>query len=406
MMRRMNAIFLALLVSCGGSDSPVDTGVGSPAAIEIVAGDGATAVVATMTSTTPAVSLTDDAGRGVPDVRVTFQVTAGDGWVSAETVTTDASGRASTAWYMGPKPGIDQQLRVAAAGGLAVTFSATAEPLETGTTYSGANGYVEFRAGDLPLIVTAPHGGTLTPASIPDRDATGAVVVRDTNTELLAAEIAETFGARTGESPHTVIVHLRRTKLDANREIVEAAEGNAEAERAWREYHGFIEAAREHVTAEHGRGLYIDLHGHGHAIQRLELGYLLSGSDLVSSDEVLNSSSVVQLSSVRNLAQTGPTSHAELIRGADAFGTLFEANGYPAVPSADQPHPDGAPYFTGGYNTRRHSSRDGGPIDGVQIEANYDGVRDSSASRQAFASALVDVIREYFAAHYDIIMGS
>lgn len=400
-------VFLAFLLACGGSSSPVDTGVGSPETIEIVAGDGASAVVATMTSTMPAVRLADDAGRGVPDVRVTFQVTAGGGWVSTETVTTDAAGRASTAWYMGPKPGTGQQLRAAAEGGLSVTFIATATPLESGTTYRGARDYVEFTAGDLPLIVSAPHGGTLEPASIPNRSVTGAVTVRDTNTDLLAEQIAETFATRTSGLPHTVIVRLRRTKLDANREIVEAAEGNAEAERAWREYHGFIEAAREHVIADHGRGFYIDLHGHGHAIQRLEFGYLLSAEDLRSSDAELNSTGFIMRSSIRTLAGSDGASHAALLRGDDAPGTLFEANGFPSVPSAAQPYPNpGEAYFTGGYNTRRHSSREGGPIDGVQIEANFTGVRDTAPNREAFANALVDVIREYLAVHYDIMIGS
>ncbi|CAN5644783.1 hypothetical protein BH23GEM10_BH23GEM10_18000 [soil metagenome] len=334
------------------------------------------------------------------------QVTAGDGWVTAQSATTDATGRAATNWYLGPKPGTEQTLR-AAAGGLSVTFSATAEPLVAGTTYYGASQFVEFTPGDLPLVVSAPHGGLLEPASIPTRSASGAVTVRDTNTEELARQIAESFTAQTGAAPHTIIMRLRRTKLDANREITEAAEGNEQAARAWREYHGFIVAAREQVAAEYSRGFYIDLHGHGHEIQRLELGYLLSANDLAANDDALNSSAFILRSSIRNLAGAGGASHAALLRGADALGTLFEANGFPSVPSASQPYPNpGEAYFTGGYNTRRHSSREGGPIDGVQVEANFTGVRDTATNRETFANALVHVMREYLAVHYDIVIGS
>src|SRR5690606_7199034 len=143
------------------------------------------------------------------------------------------------------------------------------------------------------------------------------------------------------------------------------------------------------------RGLYIDLHGHGHEIPRLELGYLLSASQLAGNDAALNAPSTVQRSSIRRLAQTGPTSHAALLRGTSSFGTLLENEGYPAVPSTSQPHPDGAPYFTGGYSTERHGSRDGGLIDGIQIEANRIGVRDTEANRQAFAEALARAVVAY-----------
>ena len=38
-----------------------------------------------------------------------------------------------------------------------------------GHSYFGANGYIEYVAGNAPVIFTASHGGALLPASIPDR---------------------------------------------------------------------------------------------------------------------------------------------------------------------------------------------------------------------------------------------
>jgi hypothetical protein len=155
-----------------------------------------------------------------------------------------------------------------------------------------------------------------------------------------------------------------------------------------------------HVIERRGRGVYIDLHGHGHAVQRLELGYLINAADLESADATLTDAALVRTSSLRTLAELGPATHAELVRGSTSLGTLFELEGYPAVPSTVQPHPGGLPYFTGGYSTERHGSASGGPIDGVQIEANMDGVRDSSASRAAFAMALAQVVATWFDMHY------
>lgn len=61
-------------------------------------------------------------------------------------------------------------------------------------------------------------------------------------------------------------------KLDANRSIITAADSNATAEAAWYAYHNFIDSAKAKTLSQIGRGLFFDLNGHGHTIQRLELG--------------------------------------------------------------------------------------------------------------------------------------
>jgi hypothetical protein len=97
---------------------------------------------------------------------------------------------------------------------------------------------------------------------------------------------------------------------------------------------------------------------------------------------------------------------ASLIRGPLSLGTLFEGQGFPAVPSQSQPDPGGEPFFSGGYSTARHGSRDGSAISGVQIECNYNGVRESAPSRQAFAEALADILPVFFQAHFDVEFAS
>ena len=55
-----------------------------------------------------------------------------------------------------------------------------------------------------------------------------------------------------------------------------------------------------------------------------------------------------------------------------------------------------------GRRTARHGSRDGSPISGVQIEANWLGVRDSEISHLAFSAALAEVLELYFSEHFRI----
>ncbi|MCC7505889.1 MAG: hypothetical protein IT259_11335, partial [Saprospiraceae bacterium] len=164
----------------------------------------------------------------------------------------------------------------------------SAQTFTPGQTYFGVNNYVEYRAGNLPIIISAPHGGDMAPAAIPDRTCPNAVTVNDGNTQALCRQIDTAIQMRFGCYPHIVINRLARRKLDANRDLPEAACDNPLAEQAWFDYHEFIDSAKTAVTATYGRGIFIDLHGHAHTIQRLELGYLLSGAELRKPDDSLN----------------------------------------------------------------------------------------------------------------------
>jgi hypothetical protein len=266
-------------------------------------------------------------------------------------------------------------------------------PAVTGGPQLGRDGYVEFVPGTAPLVISVPHGGALAPADIPNRSGT---TTTDLNTIELGRAMVAAVQARSGRAPHIVICHLRRTKLDANRDLADAAQGNAAAAQAWHEYHGFIETASRAVVATHGRGFYVDLHGHGHAIPRVELGYLLDAGDLARSDGELDRGHA-GLSSLRALAASVDLPFSALLRGPTSLGGLLEARRVPSVPSPGVPSPGADPYFSGGYSTDRHA-RD--PMSGVQVEVHYAGARDSEAARQSFATAFADALAAFFDAHY------
>jgi hypothetical protein len=280
------------------------------------------------------------------------------------------------------------------------------DPVDTtryrpGTSYFGRNHYIEYIAGELPIILSAPHGGSLRPAEIPDR--TYGTTVTDLNTGELARAVDSALVRLTGKHAHVVIVHLHRVKLDANREIAEGAQGDPEAELAWREFHEFMADAKNAVRERFTGGLYLDLHGHGHAIQRLELGYLLASEELGLPDDSLDNRPAFEVaSSIRTVSVRSPLSFADLLRGPSSLGAMLEAEGFPAVPSDSTPDPGGAEYFAGGYNTAVHGCRDGGEICAVQIESNRVGVRDTEQNRARFAGALSRVIERYLELHFGI----
>jgi N-formylglutamate amidohydrolase len=287
-----------------------------------------------------------------------------------------------------------------------VLFTATAIRAEQpapqtfvpGQTYFGVGNYIEYQAGDLPFILSAPHGGREKPADIPDREK--GTFAFDVGTQELARAIAAEIHKQTGHWPHIIICRIHRRKIDCNREIVEACGGNKETEAIWHDWHRFIGAAREAVIRDFGRGLYIDLHGHGHPIPQLEMGYLHSAADYKVSDAELGAADIVSQSSLRALAALNRRPYAELVRGDFALGTLLMERGFPATPSKERPTPT-PPYFRGGYNTVRYG-REGAPLIGLQIETYSKGVRDNPASRTKFAQALCESLQIFFEAQLGV----
>ena len=81
-----------------------------------------------------------------------------------------------------------------------------------------------------------------------------------------------------GTRPHVVYNLLRRSKLDANREINEATLNIPDAITAYNDYTNFISQAKLAIP---GRGFLLDIHGQTHQPERTELGYLISKLRLV-----------------------------------------------------------------------------------------------------------------------------
>ena len=270
----------------------------------------------------------------------------------------------------------------------------------------GINNYTEYHVGTLPIVISVPHGGLVAPSNIPDRTCNSAVNDLDMNTIELGKQIDSSFFASTGCHPHLIYCNLKRSKVDCNRNVSDGACGNQNAISAWTNFHHFIDTAQQLAQTQYGgKAFYIDLHGHGHTVQQLELGYLLYGSELGYTDSVLNSTQYIGYSSIQNLVANNVHNyqHATLLRGNYALGTLLANAGYPSVPSLQTPSPGSNPYFEGGYNTANYTSYAiGKTVNGLQIECNFTNVRDSYLSRKKFADSLANILITYLNFHQNI----
>jgi hypothetical protein len=273
--------------------------------------------------------------------------------------------------------------------------------------YYGTKEYVEYHQGNLPIIISVPHDGKLTPENIPDRTCFNPTTITDYNTYKLAKFIDSSLFELTACHPHIVFCNLKRTKLDCNRSKEEAACGNFDAEIAWEEYHNFIRKA-DSIANENSRVFYIDIHGHGHELQQIELGYLYSSEELNQNDETLNSSIYITKSSIQNLVAQNELnlSNSELLRGEFALGTLLGNVNYPSVPSKQFPNPGSNPYFTGGYSTQTHTSYQAGiSTNGVQMEFNFN-IRESDQNMKTFADSFAKVLENYLHLHTNQALNS
>jgi len=290
-------------------------------------------------------------------------------------------------------------------------------------TYVGSNNSdiaVEYIAGDnnSKLILSSPHGGDKTLSYIRTRtedynygtlstdpynsDKTFSGVA-DSRTKELTLAMADSIKKKTGLRPHIIINHLHRSKLDANRRIEVAAQGDANAQKAWKAYMAYVDSAKKTLKYYNTSGLLIDVHGNAHTPQRTEVGYLLNKDDFTTYKNSLNTWAA--FTSIYAMVK-GDVTLQDLIKGDYALGTLINEKSNPQIrttPSKAFPEPadktffgDGL-YFNGGYITARFGSRVKGEtkISSIQLEFNSDVRSATTTTRNKYAGQIADALKVY-----------
>lgn len=267
--------------------------------------------------------------------------------------------------------------------------------------------FIEFRTGNYPLIITVPHGGSQTDASLtlrtnnncPDPEFS---TVYDTYTPELAELIDSVVFARTGKYPYIIFCRLKRTYIDVNRPMEYAIpRGNIAAKNIYDKFYGYIEQSKNLIITNYGSGLLLDIHAHGHNKQEVEIGYQLSASELNLSDSEIDKSNLASESGIYNLSKTvsEKLSFSQILRGDNSFGTLLEAHGIPCIPNKLNPSPGTTAYFSGGHITKSSGSGSGGTIDAIQLETNSDCRKDSKV-RKHTAEQLFNTTELFFKLNY------
>jgi N-formylglutamate amidohydrolase len=132
-----------------------------------------------------------------------------------------------------------------------------------------ASELVTVQVGKLPIILSAPHGGTKEIPGVPERKGEGLekgskgfFAGRDNGTEELAALLSAAIEKKMGAKPYLVAARFHRKFLDANRPPEIAYESD-KAKPTYDVYRGTLAAYCREVKKNYGKGLLLDLHGQG-----------------------------------------------------------------------------------------------------------------------------------------------
>ena len=241
---------------------------------------------------------------------------------------------------------------------------------------------VRIQAGELPIILSAPHGGNLVVPDVAVRKGeglpaggSGFVVERDTGTEELAQQLAESIEKRFGKKPYFVIARSNRKFLDPNRPP-EIAYEDADAKPVYDAYHSALTDYCRDVQKKFRKGLLLDLHGQG-----TEKETVFRGTQ--------NGKTVTLLR--ERFGEAAHTGEASL------FG-LLKSHGWKVHPDSLDEREQRS--YSGGYIVQTYGSHQGFGIDAMQLEFGMN-FRNKTA-RPKTASTLTTAIAEYAAQYLDM----
>ncbi len=230
--------------------------------------------------------------------------------------------------------------------------------------------------GDLPIVLSAPHGGREAVPEVPVRVGRGAtqfVTVRDDNTAELTEQIAKLLEQNLKRKPFVVIARFERKYIDVNRPAEHAYESPL-AKPHYDAYHAALAEACRTVLNRWQRGLLIDVHG-----QTLEDDTIFRGTN--------NRRSVTRL-----LEQSGEVA----LSGEHSVCGVLAGRGYKIFPpgaSRDNEHPR----YNGGHIIRTYGSHAATGLDAIQLEFGTDLRRRQVLDKTAedTAVAIADFAREF-----------
>lgn len=206
---------------------------------------------------------------------------------------------------------------------------------------------IVIQKGELPIVISAPHGGRLPIPDCPlrtNKSLPQFVTVLDTNSDKLTEETAQELERLTGKKPWLVIAKFSRKYVDANRPEEQGAESDA-GKAVHRRYHDALRRAVDASRSEAG-ALLLDIHSQGNT------------KDLI-------------FRGTANLRSLRRDSLKDLVEPTGFLGELERA-GLKLQPKAEDANAKEHPSFDGGWITRAYGASSENGINALQLEVGAD----------------------------------
>jgi N-formylglutamate amidohydrolase len=221
-----------------------------------------------------------------------------------------------------------------------------------GTIRGATDRLIDVHRGTIPIIISAPHGGTEDVPGVPPRvnaQAYRFVTGGDTNSRELAQKLVADLERRLGGKPYYVMARFKRRYLDVNRKPADSYE-SPRAAFYYQAYHETLAEYVREVQEKFGGGLLIDVHGQATYKDDILVGTVGGKS----------------MERIRLRLGDG------VLVGREGIVGLLESSGFRVQPAIDATDFN-VPRYNGGEITQAYGSDKPEGIDAVQFEfgSNY-----------------------------------
>ena len=239
------------------------------------------------------------------------------------------------------------------------------------TAARDANPLIRTQEGDMPILISAPHGGSKAIPGCNVRTGKGLekdfTIVQDAYTEQLAMELSAALFKKTGQKPFFVIASFHRKYVDANRPASQGTESEA-GKAVYDDYHNAMKKYTKAIGTKFRGGLILDLHGQATSASTIFRG-TQNGKTLSKMKEKFGE---------------------QWVDGSDSFFAKLAQNGMNVHPLGTEKE---NPKFGGGFIVRTYSGYEF-PTDAIQLEFGMNHRKDKAA-RSKTIQAMIPIIAEF-----------
>ena len=272
--------------------------------------------------------------------------------------------------------GIQASIALVCAWGILASLLVVTASAQTHTT----NEFLLVQRGELPIIITAPHGGSMAIPGVPkrlgpegERKSGKFVTGQDVRTFELATATAKRVEEITGKKPYLVASKAHRQYVDPNRPEKEAVE-HPKAAAVHAAFHGQVREFVDELRKKFPHGaLLLDIHG-----QASFPDTLIRGTQ--------NGTTVMRAVEKHGVAAL--TGEASILGFMAGKGVKVEP---PNTPPGTPPEPRG---FNGGWIVRSYGSHTTNGLDAIQLEFGGS-FRTDATKREETAKFLAEAIKAY-----------